>query len=150
MKPLTTSAANHPRPSNLRRVVLLVASVGLGAVGWFMLGDSEAASAVEPQAEQHVVARVHGVAITEQDLLEAAAPELRELEHQRHEILDRHLDGEVRRLLLEAAARERGVSPEDYLAHELGGSSEVSRERLDAFYERLRADGEIEILEPTL
>lgn len=132
--------------STIRRLLLLTASVGVGAVGWFMLGESEAASAVQ-QAEQHVVARVNGVAVTEDDVLEAAAPELLQLERRRHEILDRYLDEKVRNLLVEAAARERGLTPEEFVAAELGGMpSEIPRERLAAFYERLAAGGEVEIV----
>lgn len=144
MRPPSTSAAD-----NFRRLFLLAASLVVGAVGWFMLGESEAASAVavERQIEQHVVARVNGAILTEEDLLEAAASELREIDRRRQEVLDRHLDEQVHALLIEAAARERGVTPEEYVAAELGGRpSEVPRERLHLFYERLEADAEIEIV----
>lgn len=140
-------APSTPAANNLRRLLLLAASLGVGAVVWFMLGQSEAASAVERQAGQHVVARVNGVAITEEDVLQAAASELRELERRRHEILDQYLDDKVRDLLVETAARERGVTPDEYIAAEVGGRpSEVPRERLDALYERLAAGGDVEIV----
>lgn len=120
---------------NLRRLLLLAASLGVGAVLWFVLGESEAVVAAE-SAGHGVLARVNGVAITEAEVRAAAAAELRQLETRRQEVLDGYLDAKVRALLIETAARRRGVSPKQFIAAEVEARlAGIPQERVEAFYE---------------
>jgi len=130
MRALTT-----PTVHNLRRLLLLTASLGVGVVLWFVLGESEAVVA-DVSGGHGVLARVNGVAITEAEVLAATAAELRQLETRRQEILDGYLDAKVRALLIETAARQRGVSPKQFLDAEIEARlAEIPQARVDAFYE---------------
>lgn len=127
-------APTTPTARNIRRLLLLAASLGVGAVVWFVLGESEAVVAAESGGHR-VLARVHGVAITEEEIVAAAAVDLRRLERQRQGILDEHLNDRVRALLIETAARERGVSVARFLADEVDARlSEIPQEQVAAFY----------------
>jgi len=122
MRALTT-----PTVHNLRRLLLLTASLGVGVVLWFVLGESEAVVA-DVSGGHGVLARVNGVAITEAEVLAATAAELRQLETRRQEILDGYLDAKVRALLIETAARQRGVSPKQFLDAEIEARLKQLRE----------------------
>lgn len=127
-------APTTPTANNLRRLLLLAASLGVGAVLWFVLGESEAVVAAE-SGGQRVLARVNGVMITEEEVLDAAAADLEQLDRERQGILDEHLNAKVRALLAETAAKRHGVSLEQYLAAEVdAGLSEIPRERVEAYY----------------
>ena len=132
-------------PSNLRRLLLLVASLGVGAVGWYMLGgERESAVAAEKAAaektDRKALARVNGVAISEEEIFAAAAADLMKLDRQRHEVLSNFVAAEVRDRLLAMAAEERGVSTEDYVASEVDGKlSEVPQAEVDELYEANKA-----------
>jgi hypothetical protein len=128
-------APSTPTARNLHRLLLLTASIAVGGILWLVLDESEA-MVTEESGGQWVLARVDGVAITETEVLEAADAELRQLEARRLEILGGHLDARVRALLLEAAARRRGVSPEQFLAAEVAARlAEIPQARVDAYYE---------------
>ncbi len=136
---------NRQNPSSLtlRRLLLLAATLVVGAVGWFLLGEGEAVIAeerVDPKGDQKVVARVNGMSITEDELLKAAAAELLKLERQKHETLQQFLENQVRENLLEMAAEKRGVSSEEYAKAEVTDKlAEIPQEQVDAFYEARKA-----------
>lgn len=133
-----------PGTSIARRIFLLTASLAIGAVGWLLLGEPDSVTAAErPPAD--VVARVDGVEITAPQVAERAASELRRLEERRYELILDATRGEVRRLLVETEARGRGLSVGELLEAELGPGTAADAE-LEAFYRRLEARHEVEIL----
>ena len=129
----------HDRPNEkslvARRLLLLAASLAVGAVGWFMLGESESLTAAEtPQGK--VLARVDGAAITEEAVLESIAGQLVKMERDRHDLIARTVEVEVRNKLIDDEAGERGLSREELLEAEVNAKlAEVPAEEVDAFYE---------------
>ena len=118
-----------------RRLLLLAASLAVGAVVWFMLGESESITAAETP-EKKALARVNGAAITEEAVLEAIAGQLLKMERDRHDLIARTVATEVRNALLESEAGKRGVSLEELLEAEVNAKlAEVPAEKVDAFYE---------------
>lgn len=123
------------RPSTLRRLLLLAASLFVGAIGWFMLGESEAVIAAE--GNETVLVRVNGVTVTEREVLEAAQAELLKLDHQRYTVIQSYMHGKKREILLEQAAEKAGVTVEQYLQTEVQGKlQEVSDAEINAWYEK--------------
>ncbi len=132
----------HDRPTEksilARRLLLLAASFAVGAVVWFMLGESETLTAAEPPKEK-ALARVNGTAITETAVLEAIAGQLVKLDRDRHELITRTVQTEVRNALLAGAAEARGVSREELIEAEVNGKlAEVQAEEVTAFYQARR------------
>ncbi len=94
-----------------------------------------------------VVAEVHGVAITQEDLQSGAAEELEKWkmaslqfeakqERVRHEILQKQLDALVAEKLVALEAAEQGLSDEELLDKEvLSNFEEPTEEEVDAFYQ---------------
>ncbi len=94
-----------------------------------------------------VVAEVHGVAITQEDLQSGAAEELKKWrmaslqfeakqERVRHEILQKQLDALVAEKLVALEAAEQGLSDEELLDKEvLSNFEEPTEEEVDAFYQ---------------
>lgn len=118
------------RSTLLRRLSLVAASFVLGSAGWFLLGESESLTASEVP-DQQVLARVDGIAITEDEVLSLAADDLRALERQRLELISKATREAVhRRLLVDEAAR-RGLSTRELLATEGNGSHASLIERLE-------------------
>ncbi len=75
-----------------KRLILLAAILAIGAVGWFMLGESDNATATEsPKAAAtpgsgnggKILARVNGVEITAATVEEAIAGQLLKLQRDR-------------------------------------------------------------------
>jgi hypothetical protein len=119
---------SNPRPSTARRIFLLTASLAVGAVGWFLLGESERLSAAET-APPNVWARVDGVEVTADEVTTRAAAELRELERRRHALLSAATRERVGELLIRVEAEKRGVSVAELLAAE--GDREALLRRLE-------------------
>lgn len=105
--------------STAQRLCLLGASLVLGSIGWILMGESENLTAAESPEESRVMARVDGVAITEEAVQRTAARALHLLEAQRKEILAEALRQEVESQLLEAEASRRGMTREELLAVEV-------------------------------
>lgn len=129
----------HDRPTEkrllARRLLLLAASLAVGAVVWFMLGESETITAAETPSEK-ALARVNGTPITEKAVLDAIAGQLIKLRRDRHDLITRTVETEVRNALIAGAAEERGVSREELIEAEVNGKlAEVPAEEVDAFYE---------------
>ncbi|MEM7583792.1 MAG: DsbA family protein [Acidobacteriota bacterium] len=124
--------------STAKRFFLFATSLVVGTVVWVMLGESESVTAAEPPAsgEQKVLARVDGVAITEAEVYESIAGQLLKLERDRHELIIKAVDTQVRNALLDAAAAKAGVTKEELIDTEVTARlAEVPTEEVDAFYE---------------
>ncbi len=121
-----------------KRLFLFATSLAVGAVVWVMLGESEAVTAAEPpaHAEQKVLARVNGVAITEAAVNESIAGQLLKLKRDRHELIVKAVETQVRNALLDDAAAKAGVSKEELIDAEVTAKlAEVPSGDVDAFYE---------------
>ncbi|MEE8523787.1 MAG: hypothetical protein V3T72_07625 [Thermoanaerobaculia bacterium] len=113
------------RGTLVKRSLQIIASLVLASVGWFLLGESEELTAAETAPSTHsegvenVVARFDGVAVTEDEVMTAAAHELVELEKQRRELISKTARRVVHQRLIAAEAERLDVTPE-----ELTGGSE--------------------------
>ena len=138
----------HDRPQGrgilAKRLFLLAASLVVGAVVWFMLGEPERVTAAESPATSSdgtvssgtVLARVDGVAITEEAVKDSIAGQLLKLERDRHDLIRQTVETQVRNALLDAEAKNRGVTREELIEADVNAKlSEVSTEQIDAFYE---------------
>ncbi|MEM1178700.1 MAG: hypothetical protein AAGM22_10175 [Acidobacteriota bacterium] len=116
----------------LHRLFLLGASLTIGTVIWFLLGDSEglvaeekllpAAHASTPSVPpSEVIAHVDGVAITGDDIRYDIAEQLDQLEEQRRLLLRQALESRIARQLLQTEASVRGLSVDALLAEEVDG-----------------------------
>ncbi len=129
----------QPRKSIVRRLFLVGASIGVGAIGWFLLGESETLSAAENKSDA-VLARVAGEEITESEVTKNAAGELLKVERQRHELIADAVKQEVRNRLMEAEAKKRGISREELLEAEINSKmAAVTDAEIDQFFEERKA-----------
>ncbi len=125
--------------TTLRRLFLLAAILAVGSVVWFMLGDSESLTAEETPG-QKVLARVDGTVITETQITEAIAGQLLKLKRDRHDLIERTVDAEIRKVVLANAASERGISTEELLKLEATDKAgAIPAAEVDAFYEARKA-----------
>jgi protein-disulfide isomerase len=93
-----------------------------------------------PGGAATVVAEVEGVAITRAELDEEAAPQLARLRQEEYQIRSRVLEALIAERLVEAEARERGISTEELLGQEVEQSlPKPSAEQLASIYERNQA-----------
>ncbi len=128
-----------------KRLILLAAIVGVGGVVWFMLGESENATARESKAQEaaetgesgdKVLARVNGAEITAATVEDSIAGQLLKLKRDRHDLLGQAVENQVRDLLIGVEADKRGMSKEDLLEAEVSAKlAEVPATEVDAFYE---------------
>lgn len=148
---------------------MLIATLGLAAVGWVLLDEPDAVGAAESRP-QNAVAIVDGAVVTEEDVLDHARTELEELEVQRAAILERAVETKVSDLLIDAEARSRGVDRHTLLAQEVDakldtvvGDTLLSEEfgeldeaeqyqiryelRWQAFLDELRTRHDVEVLQ---
>ena len=96
------------------------------------------------EAGQEVMATVDGVAISAEELEEAAKGQLQKIQAQIYQVKKRTLDGLIEGKLLEKAAKEKGVSVEAYVAENVDAKvSPPTDEEIQAFYDsqkgRIRA-----------
>ena len=130
---------SNQETSTARRVFLLAAALCVGAIGWFLLGESETVTA-EETPKSNVLATVNGKAITEAELREELAGEFLKLDRQRHDLLADSARNEVRNRLVDAEAEKRGVTKEELLDTEVTAKvTEVSDDEINAFYEERKA-----------
>ncbi|MDA8019582.1 MAG: SurA N-terminal domain-containing protein [Thermoanaerobaculia bacterium] len=127
--PVSSSASTSP----LRRSLMLVATLGLAAVGWVLLDEPDAVGAAESRP-LNAVAIVDGAVVTEDEVLDHARRELDELEDRRAEILERAVETKVCDLLIDAEAKRRGIERETLLRQEID-------QKLDTLDEELLAEG---------
>lgn len=106
----------------VRRVLLVAASVTLGALGWLLLDERDPLNAQEKTPSvapgREVVAEVDGQAITRAELESAVRSELAELEKRQSELFHQALEKKIDELLLAAEAKKRGVAPETLAKNE--------------------------------
>lgn len=141
--------------STVQRLFILTASMIVGAIGWFLMGESETVKAAEPAATSSqsttgdntsdrgadkVLARVGDVMLTEETMRDELAGELAKLDRQRHQLIARGIESRVRDLLIEREAEHRGMTRKELLAQEVDAKvSNVSAAEVDAFYEKGKA-----------
>lgn len=154
--------------STVQRLFILTASLIVGAIGWFLMGESESVKAAEPTpkttatrtsqdgvastgatsagaastepATDRVLARVGDSVLTEKEIYDTLAGDLNKLARQRHQLIARGVENRVRDMLIEREAEQRGMTREDLLAQEVEGkTSAVSDADVDAFYEKGKA-----------
>lgn len=134
--------------STIQRLFILTASLIVGAVGWFLMGEPETIKAAEPATaqattaptENTILARVGDVALTESEVYDTLAGELVKLERQKHQMIARGVESRVREMLIEQEAQRRGVSVEELVAQEVDAKvSAVPAAEVDAFYEKGKA-----------
>jgi protein-disulfide isomerase len=91
----------------------------------------------QPAADaEATLAIVGGSSITGAEIQRAIAPKLRQLEHQRYELLEKAVDRAIERRLLEVEARTRGISADELLELEVEARlHEPSDAELDAYYQ---------------
>ncbi len=135
-----------------KRLILLVTILVIGAVVWFMLGESEDVTAGEESSEpraaevrsegdeaggdSRVLARVNGVDITARKVEDSIAGQLLKMERDRHDLINQAVESQVREMLVAAEAEKRGLTPEGLIAAEVDGKlAEVPAAEVDAFYE---------------
>ena len=134
--------------STIQRLFILTASLIVGAIGWFLMGESESivaepavAKAVPTKAQpKQVLARVGDVELTVADMQQELSGELMKLERQRHQIMARGVENKVRDLLIEQEAERRGLTREALIAQEVDAKvGAVPAAEVDAFYEKGKA-----------
>lgn len=87
-----------------------------------------------------VVAEVDGQPVTRAELEERAAAALRQLDQQRHQVLETTLSQMVEERLVAAEASEQGLSAEAYLTAEIEArTTPVTDEEVDAWYQANQA-----------
>ncbi len=127
----------------IKRVILLAATLAVGAVVWFMLGESENVTAGESARSktvasdgQKVLARVDGVEITLEAVEDSIAGQLLKMERDRHDLIGKAVESRVRDALLGTEAEKRGLSKEELIEAEVAAKlDEVPAEEVDAFYQ---------------
>jgi len=123
-----------------KRLFLLTASLAVGTVVWFMLGESESITAAEAKgqemADQTILARVDGVAITKESVEASVAGQLLKLQRDRHTLIEKAVETQVRNSLLDAAAAKKDITREALIEAEVNDKlAEVPTEEVDSFYE---------------
>lgn len=128
-----------------KRLLVLAAILAIGAVGWFMLGESDNATATASPAatstaeegdDGKILARVNGVEITAAAVEEAIAGQLLKLERDRHAMIGNAVENQVRDMLIGAAAEKRGMSKEELVEAEVRAKlAAIPATEVDAFYE---------------
>lgn len=134
--------------STIQRLFVLTASLIVGAIGWFLMGESETINAAEPSPvttersvdDSNVLARVGEMELTDREVHDSLAGELLKLERQRHQLIARGVEQKVRDLVIEREAERRGMSRQDLIAQEVDAKvASVPAAEVDAFYEKGKA-----------
>ena len=115
---MQTIPSSSSSTSPLRRTLMLVATLGLGAVGWILLDEPDAVGAAESRP-LGAVAIVDGAIVTEEEIFDDTRHELAELEARRIAILERAVETRVGNLLIDAEARRRGIDRQALLRDEI-------------------------------
>ncbi len=145
--------------STIQRLFILTASLIVGTVGWFLMGESETIKAAEPAGAQaakapsdettsgngapsdsRILAKVGDVMLTEKEMHDELAGELVKLDRQKHQLIARGVETRVRDMLIEQEAERRGLSREQLVEQEVAAKlSDVPAAEVDAFYEKGKA-----------
>jgi protein-disulfide isomerase len=129
------------RRGHWRDAALLLAMLASGAVLTSSCSRSPASSAaVSVNQPTAAVAEVNGVVITAADMDASIAPTLAKLQEQIYSARVNRLNALIDDRLIGEAAKKRNVSPEAFLASELGGkAAPVSEADIAAFFDLNRA-----------
>ncbi len=112
--------------------LLLAAAV---VVGWWLSEPAVHADKPGP-VEPGVVAVVGGEKLTEADIETALASEFRELERQRHQLLEKGLEKAIADKLVALESAKRGVSGDELISQEVEAKIQAPTDaEVDAFYE---------------
>lgn len=94
----------------------------------------------QPQAEAGVLAVAGGVEITETEVAELLAAQLRKIEMERYELLKQGTDQLVAERLLELEAKQRDMTLDELISQEVEAKvDEPTEAEIDAFYEERKA-----------
>ena len=156
----TESSESESRPAwGVHAAVYVVL---LAAIAFLVLRPESGVSAQQESVQDRAAARLDGVDIGHHEALDRAAAQLDQLEQQRiqcdlqvnserHQLIERTLQGIVRDRLVVAAAGEADLSPEDWREAEMERlQAELTDEEIDAFFveNEGRIRGEREQIEP--
>lgn len=130
---------SFPQAETFRRLCMLAASFTIGTFIWFLLGDSDSLVAeetpVRDSTSDQVLAQVSGIPVTESEVLALVADELAALDEKRRLLMDQALEVRVHELMVEVAATEKGLSPEELLSLEVDQKiDQVSLPEVQAYY----------------
>ncbi len=114
---------------------------GIGIVGiWFLSACAWAQgdAAADPHADSgDILARIGEVEIPRSEVEESVAKELRDLDRQRYDILEKGLDAIVNDKLVEIAAEDKGMASDAFLTAEVEAKIQpVTDVEIDQFYEQ--------------
>ncbi|HKI85694.1 MAG TPA: thioredoxin domain-containing protein [Thermoanaerobaculia bacterium] len=124
--------------STTKKVFLTGLLLSLSLAPAMVAADSPAANSKDTASK--VMAKVGNATITEADVEQAAAGQLRALDQQRHKILENGLDKAVDQKLIELEAAKRGVTPDELVKKEVTDKvGEVSDSEVKDFYEARKA-----------
>ncbi len=92
------------------------------------------------ETDEKVVASVNGVTISSAEVDEAAKGQLQKLLSQIYQVRKQALDGLVEQMLVEKAAKEKGVSKESYVEEQIRSKvAPPTEEEVKEFYEKQKA-----------
>ncbi len=110
--------------------------LAVGAVGAWWLSEPAVHADKPDPVEAGVVAVVGGEKLTEADIEAALSSEFRELERQRHQLLEQGLERAIAEKLVALESAKRGVSGDELLAQEVEAKIQPATDaEVDAFYE---------------
>ena len=132
------NTSRHPFPRWGWAVVSVVAVLA----GLWLISETAVFAKKEKKASADAVpapgimAMVGETAITEAELKEVLASDLKRIERERHELLQQGLENLITEKLLEVEAQARGVAVEELIAQEVESKiGDVTEEEVAAFYE---------------
>lgn len=128
---------NLQSEKRIRTWSLLLSLCGLVIVvaGWSVAEREASATSASPPSEE-VLATIGDVDVTAAEVEEAVSAQLRDLDRQRHTLMEQGLERAISDKLLEIEAASRGLDVQALLAVEVESKvTEVSDLEVDAFYE---------------
>ncbi|MFQ5526642.1 MAG: DsbA family protein [Thermoanaerobaculia bacterium] len=116
-------------------VLAVVAAAAVWVASETASAEDEPASAGKGHSED-VLARVGDIEISLAEVEAGVAKELRDLDRQRYDLIERGLDTAISEALIEIAAKAGAVGREEFLQKEVYGKvAEVTDSEVDVFYE---------------
>ena len=117
----------------LAPVVLLAATVACAAEAASDGSATAGAADVAPE----VLAKVGGTEITRAEVESLVQGQLKDLDRQRHQLIERALNGQVDQALLQAEADSRGIAVNELVRTEINDKAPaVTEAEIDAYYEQ--------------
>lgn len=131
---------------------MLVSAASIAAASVF-LGYSPSAHSADPASSGEPIAVIAGQPLYEGDLLPLIQPQLLQLRNQEHQIKSSAIETLIDQKLLEAAAREKGLSVEELLKQEAGTDArEPTESEVESYYlgQRDRLNRPLDEIKPQL